>query len=118
LECTHNAATWKDAGIAQEMICYEIDIMALQEMRWQGTGRTDTVKFTITYSGSQKRTRQLGTGFMITRKMKARMPDYDKSVCKIRMKGKCINISIISVHAPREEKEEREREREKSSMNV
>jgi exonuclease III len=61
----------KTQGIAQEMIRHKIDIMALQEIKWQGTGRTDKPEFTIIYSGSQERTGQLGTGFIITRKKKA-----------------------------------------------
>jgi exonuclease III len=100
--------------VAQEMARYKIDIMALQEIRWQGTGRTDKPEFFIICSGPQKRTGWLGTGFVITRNMKASMLEYETSndrICKLRMKGRYRNIIIISVHAPMEG-------RKKSFMNV
>jgi hypothetical protein len=86
--------------VAQGMARYKIGIMALQEMRWHGTGRIDKPEFTVIYSGPQKRTGQLETGFMITRKFKANMLEYEKindGICKLRMKGRYRNITIISV---------------------
>jgi hypothetical protein len=97
---------------AQEMIRHKINIMALQELRWQETGRIDKPEFTIIYSGSQERMGQWRTGFIITRKMKESMPEYETindGICRLRMKGRYRNITIISVHAPTEEKEDKER---------
>jgi phosphoserine aminotransferase len=44
------------------------------------SGRIDEPEFTIIYSGSQKRTGQLGTGFMIARKMKENMLEYETMI--------------------------------------
>jgi endonuclease/exonuclease/phosphatase family metal-dependent hydrolase len=53
--------------IANEIQKFEIDIVALQEIRWTGQGRTDKCDCTLIYSGSGKRTGQLCTGFIIAK---------------------------------------------------
>jgi endonuclease/exonuclease/phosphatase family metal-dependent hydrolase len=56
---------------------------------------------------------QLGTWSITTRKMKESMLEYEainERRCRLRMKGRYRNITIISVHAPMEEKEDREKE--------
>ncbi|PNF19070.1 hypothetical protein B7P43_G11303, partial [Cryptotermes secundus] len=92
--------------VAQEVIHYKTDNMALQEIRWQGTSRIDNPELIIICSGSHERTGQFGTGFMITRKMKESMLEYEK----LRMKERHRNITLTSLEAPTEEKEEREKE--------
>jgi exonuclease III len=93
--------------VAQEIVRHKIDIMALQEIKWERTGRRDNPEFTLNLQWTTKKNGQLGTGFMITRKMKASMVEYETindRICKLRMKGRYRNITIIFVHAPAEEK--------------
>jgi hypothetical protein len=76
---------------AQEMIRHKLDIMALKEIRWQRTARTDKPEFTIIYTGSHERAGQLGTGFIITRKINESMLEYktiNDRICRLRMKGR------------------------------
>jgi exonuclease III len=76
-------ATWNGRTMlqmqetAQEMIRHKTDIMALQEIRWQGTGRIVKPEFTEIHSGSQEKMGQRGTGFIISRKMKESMLEYE-----------------------------------------
>ena len=81
-------------------------VLALQEIRWQGQGRIDKV-CTVIYSRSENRTGQLGTGFMITKPMRANLLEFEAvndRICRNRLKGTYMNITIISTHAPIERK--------------
>ena len=56
--------------IANEVLKLGIDIVALQEIRWQGHGEINKKNFTVIYSEPENRTGQYGTGFIISREVK------------------------------------------------
>jgi len=100
--------------ISKEMMKYKIDIIALQEIRGQGQGRIDKPDCTLLYNGSEEKTGQLGTGFMINKAMKGSLLDFEPQnnrICKIRLKGRFRNITVISAHAPTNDKHDQEKER-------
>jgi hypothetical protein len=95
--------------IADEVLKLGIDRVALQEIRWQGQGEINMKNFTVIYSGPENRTGQYRTGFIISRKIRENIleyePVYDR-LCRIVIRGKFRNLTIISTHAPTEDKGE------------
>ncbi|KAG8236652.1 hypothetical protein J437_LFUL014498 [Ladona fulva] len=99
--------------VADEMQKYRIDVMGLQEIRWQGQGRIYKKEYTLLYSGLEYRTGRFGTGFMISSKIRRSLLLFEpinERICKIRIKGKFRNMTFIAVHAPTEDKSELKKE--------
>jgi hypothetical protein len=98
--------------IADEVLKLEIDLAALQEIRWQGQGEINKKNFTVIYSGPENRTGQYRTRFKISRKIRGNIlecePVNDR-LCRMRIRGKFRNLTIISAHAPTEDKGEEEK---------
>ena len=117
-----NVATWnvrtmlapgKMEEIGREMIKFKYDLIALQEIRWKGQGEMKKKLYTVLYSGNEDRRGNRGTGFIISEKARRNILGFEpinERICKIRIKGKFRNISLLSVYAPTENAEEKEKE--------
>jgi len=115
---TWNVMTMLKVGkmneIAGEMLKTQLQVIALQELRWKGTGQINKPKYTLYYSRNAEKTGQMGTGFMIRNEIKKNIlsfEPYNERLGKLRIKGKFNNLSIVSIHAPTEEKDEEEKEK-------
>jgi exonuclease III len=61
------------------------------------------------YSGTKEKTGQAGTGFLLTKKIQKYIINFDlhnDRLCKLRIKGKYNNITLINAYAPTEDKTE------------
>lgn len=95
--------------IARELGKHKYDVVALQEIRWKGEGEIRKKDFTIFYSGNEKRTGRAGTGFYVasqTMKNFIGFEPVNERMCKLRLRGKFRNITIVAVYAPTEEADE------------
>jgi len=100
--------------IADEMLKTQLQIIALQELRWKEVGQINKTKYSLYYSYNPEKTGQFGTGFMVRNEIKKNIlsfEPYNERLCKLRIKGKFNNLSITSVHAPTEEKTDEEKEK-------
>jgi hypothetical protein len=99
--------------IGLEIMKFCTSVVALQEIRWKGQGQINKKDYSLFFSGPKYRTGQLGTGFMINNKMKKHLIEFEPTgerLCKIRFKGRFRNITMLSAHAPTEEKDDTEKE--------
>lgn len=83
---------------------YRVDIMAVQEVRWKGSGTIDSNAHTMYYCGN-KDVHSLGTGFIVSRRMKERVIGFkpvSERMCVLRVQGSAFNVSFICAHAPTE----------------
>ena len=64
---------------------------------------SDKQAYTVIYSGSENRKGQVGTGFMITKLIRAILLEFEAvnhRICRIRLKGRYRNTTIISSSCP------------------
>ena len=102
----------KMAEIADELLKYNLDITALQELRWKGYGRIKKPRYILLYSGAEKQGEQ-GVGFIIKRSMEHSIIGFEpinSRLCKIRIKGRFYNTTVVNVYAPTENAQEEQKE--------
>lgn len=113
---TWNLRTLYRGGALKNLIeiftSYNMDLMAVQEIRWLGHSVLEKKNYSFYYSCHDSQ-HQFGTGFVVSKKIRERVIDFlpvNERLCKLRLKGKLQNISVICAHAPTEEKPETEKD--------
>ncbi|GFW25792.1 craniofacial development protein 2 [Trichonephila clavipes] len=111
---TWNIRTLYKGGALRNLIDvfvdYHIDVLAIQEIRWLGTGILDKKDCTLYYS-CQEKAHHFGVGFIMNKRLKNTVIDYQAismRLCKIRLRGRHYNTTLICAHAPTDDKDETE----------
>jgi exonuclease III len=95
--------------LAEQIAKTQLEIVALQDTRWSGTGQINKKDYILYYSGSNTKEGHDGTGFLLMKRIKKHITicePYNKRLCKLRIKGKYNNITLINAYAPTEDKTE------------
>jgi exonuclease III len=106
MEHTNRLKSGKMQEIAEQMQNTTLQILALQEIRWKGYGHIKKKDYLLYYSCNPDSTGDLGTGFLVkkgTEKNILGFEPYNERMCKLRMRGKYHNLSLICVHTPTED---------------
>jgi exonuclease III len=118
-----NVRTMSQAGkmaeIADELLKYNLDITALQEIRWKGYGSIKKPRYILLYSGAETQGEQ-GVGFIVKRSLEHSNIDFEpinSRLCKIRIKGKFHNTTIVNAHAPNESAKEEQKQQFYEDLN-
>lgn len=98
-------------NLIEEAIKIKASLIALQETRQSGVFIRDIENFTLFNSGGENR--RLGTGFLVTHKLKEAVTEFkaiSDRLCYLRLTIEARKVSIINCHAPTEEKDGEEKE--------
>ena len=113
---TWNVLSLYRAGALRNLIevfnAYKMDILALQEIRWTGKNLMERRECMVYYSCHEKN-HQFETGFIVSNRIKDSVIDFepiDPRLCKIRLRGRTHNYSIICARAPTEESSEHDKD--------
>jgi hypothetical protein len=88
-----------------------IDILALQEIRWIGQNILEKRECNIYYSCHNK-FHQFRTGLIVNKRTKQLVIDIQPvnwRQCKLRIRGRLHNFSLIRIQAPTEDKNENQK---------
>ncbi|KAL1462186.1 hypothetical protein WDU94_014046 [Cyamophila willieti] len=92
-----------------ELEKYNMDIVALQETRWLGQGTIKEKNYTYFNSGNGNGRHQFGVAIAVENRIRGNVQNFQpvhERLCCIRLKAKFNNISIITFHAPTEDKDD------------
>jgi exonuclease III len=94
--------------VISEITKYNLNIIALQEIRWPGNSSLKHKETTIFYSGCNDNRHAFGVGFMINNRLLENVKSFEamnERICYIRLKIKEHIVIIFSCHALTEEKD-------------
>jgi hypothetical protein len=99
--------------LAEELGKTRLEIVAVQEIRWSGNGVIKKKDISLYYSGTKEQVGQAGTGFIIMGRTINSVIGFkaiNERLCKIRLKGKYNNVTLVNIYAPTKDKADSEKE--------
>jgi hypothetical protein len=90
----------------------QLEIVAIQETRWSGAGLIKKKDFSLYYSGTKDQIHQADSGFILLGgiiNIIIRCEAINERLCKIRIKRKYKNLTLINMYYPMEDEADTER---------
>jgi exonuclease III len=92
--------------VLMELSRYRLDLVGVQEVRWDGSGTVPAGEYTFFYRKGNEN-HELGTGFFVHERIISafkRVEFVSERMSYIILRGCWFHIIVLNVHAPREHK--------------
>jgi exonuclease III len=92
--------------VARELAKYKLDLVGVQEVRWNKEGPVRAGEYTFFYGKGQEN-HKLGTGFFVHQRIVStikRVEFLSARMSYIVLRGRWYNIIVLNAHSPTEEK--------------